>query len=430
MAGKSATSCLFNDPIIELTRREYDGKISGMLRRHLTEALRAAAASYPVVTLTGPRQSGKTTLVQALFADHRYVSLEAPDIRARAIEDPRSFLAQGDRLILDEIQRAPELLSYIQGLVDADRRPGRFVLTGSQNLLLMEAVSQTLAGRTAFLRLYPLSLAELSEWGPLDPLNLDRLDVTPASLGSRPPRRGLWDTLVEGFYPRIHDRGIPASEWLADYFRAYVERDVREVMQISDARSFERFVRLAAAHTAQELNLASLASDVGITQQTAGRWLTALEIGYLATTLPPHHANYRKRLRKRPRFHFLDTGLVCYLLDIRDAGTLERHPLRGAVFESFVVSELVKSFAAMRRDPPLYFWRDATGHEIDILIDAGGRVVPVEVKSGQTVAGDAVDPLAWWTSLPSNPNRGGVLVHGGGESFEFKGFRVLPWFLR
>ena len=401
-----------------------------MLHRHLTEALKAAAASYPVVTLTGPRQSGKTTLVQALFADHRYVSLEAPDVRARAIEDARGFLAQGDRLILDEIQRAPELLSYIQGLVDADPRPGRFVLTGSQNLLLMESVSQTLAGRTAFLRLYPLSLAELSENDPVDPLNLDRVAVTPAGAAGRPPGKGLWDTLVEGFYPRIHDRGIPASEWLADYFRAYVERDVREVMQISDARSFERFVRLAAAHTAQELNLVSLAGDVGITQQTARRWLTALEIGYLATTLPPHHANYSKRLRKRPRLHFLDAGLVCYLLDIRDAATLERHPLRGAVFESFVVSELVKSFAAMRRDPPLYFWRDATGHEIDILIDAGGRVVPVEVKSGQTIAGDAVDTLAWWTSIPSNPNRGGVLVHGGEESFDFKGFRVLPWFLR
>ncbi len=401
-----------------------------MLHRHLTEALKAAAASYPVVTLTGPRQSGKTTLVQALFADHRYVSLEAPDVRARAIEDPRSFLAQSDRLILDEIQRAPELLSYIQGLVDADPRPGRFILTGSQNLLLMESVSQTLAGRTAFLRLYPLSLAELSENDPVDPLNLDRVGVAPTGAAGGPPGKGLWDTLVQGFYPRIHDRGIPASEWLADYFRAYVERDVREVMQISDARSFERFVRLAAAHTAQELNLVSLAGDVGITQQTARRWLTALEIGYLAITLPPNHANYSKRLRKRPRLHFLDTGLVCYLLDIRDAATLERHPLRGAVFESFVVSELVKSFAAMRRDPPLYFWRDATGHEIDILIDAGGRLVPMEVKSGRTIAADAVDTLAWWTSIPSNPNRGGVLVHGGEESFDFKGFRVLPWFLK
>ena len=402
-----------------------------MLRRHLTDTLQAAVAAYPVVTLTGPRQSGKTTLVRALFADYRYLSLEAPDLRSRAVEDPRSFLTQANHLILDEIQRAPELLSYVQVLVDADDRPGRFILTGSQNLLLMESVSQTLAGRTAFLRLYPLSLSELYEGPPLDPLNLDRPDTAwGAGPGSRPPRKGLWDTLLDGFYPRIHDRGIPAGEWLADYLRTYVERDLREVMQISDPRSFERFVRLAAAHTARELNLTTLAGDIGITQQTAKRWLTALEIGFLATTLPPHHANYRKRLRKRPRLHFLDTGLICYLLDIRDAGTLERHPLRGAIFESFVVSELVKGFAAIRRDPPLYFWRDATGHEIDVLIDAGERLVPVEVKSGQTVAGDAVDTLAWWTSLSSNPNRGGVLVHGGVESFDFKGFRVLPWFLR
>ena len=399
-----------------------------MLRRHLTDTLRAAVAAYPVVTLTGPRQSGKTTLVRALFADYRYLSLEAPDLRSRAVEDPRSFLTQANHLILDEIQRAPELLSYIQGLVDADDGPGRFILTGSQNLLLMESVSQTLAGRTAVLRLYPLSLSELRQSPPIDPLNLDRAGGTPPP-GSRRPRKGLWETLLDGFYPRIHDRGIPAGEWLADYFRTYVERDLREVMQISDPRSFERFVRLTAAHTARELNLTTLASDVGITQQTAKRWLTALEIGFLATTFPPHHANYRKRLRKRPRLHFLDTGLICYLLDIRDTGTLERHPLRGAIFESFVVSELVKGFAARRRDPPLYFWRDATGREIDVLIDTGERLIPVEVKSGETVAGDAVDTLAWWTSIPSNPNRGGVLVHGGSERFDFKGFQVLPWFL-
>ena len=221
----------------------------------------------------------------------------------------------------------------------------------------------------------------------------------------------------------------PAREWLGDYLRTYVERDLREVTRVLDLRAFETFVRLAAARTATELNLSGLASDAGITHQTARRWLTALEIGYVATTLPSHHANYRKRLRKRPRLHFLDSGLVCYLLGIGDAATLERHPLRGAVFESFVVAELIKAFAAMRRDAPLFFWRDATGHEIDILIDAGDRLIPVEVRSGQTVPPDAVNGLDWWTSIPANPNRGGVLVHGGTESFDLRGFRVLPWFL-
>ena len=451
-----------------------------MLSRHLTGALQAAAASNPVVTLTGPRQSGKTTLVRATFPAHRYLSLEAPDERARALADPREVLAdaEGRGLILDEIQRAPELLSYIQGLVDERDEPGRFILTGSQNLLLMESVSQTLAGRTALLRLHPLSLAELHGRSPLDPFNLDgaagpRRDTsggpppqeladtsggpppqesTVTSGGPRPqepavtsgglapqepavtsggqPPQGLWQTLVNGFYPRIHARNLAAQPWLADYVRTYVERDLREVLQVSDPRSFENFLRLAAARTAQEVNFSALAADAGVTQQTAKRWLAALEIGFLATTLPPHHASYRKRLRKRRRLHFLDTGLVCYLLDIPDARTLERHPLRGAVFESFVVSELVKAFAARRREPPLSWWRDAAGREIDILIDAGGRIVPVEVKSGRTVPADAVDTLAWWTALPGNPNRGGALVHGGNERFEFRGFRVLPWYLQ
>ena len=424
-----------------------------MLQRQLARALRAAAEANPVVTLTGPRQSGKTTLVRATFPAHRYLSLEAPDERARALADPRGALAGARGLILDEIQRAPDLLSYIQVLVDEHDEPGRFILTGSQNLLLMQAVSQTLAGRTALLRLHPLSLAELHQRPPIDPLNLDgatgpraAADAGPGVGAGRPlgldgaagpraetagpPPRGLWQTLVDGFYPRIHARNLPARPWLADYLRTYIERDLREVLQVSDPRSFENFLRLAAARTAQEVNLSALAADAGVTQQTAKRWLGALEIGFLATTLPPHHANYRKRLRKRRRLHFLDTGLVCYLLDIPDARTLERHPLRGAVFESFVVSELVKAFAASRREPPLSWWRDAAGREIDVLIDAGGRIVPVEVKSGLTVPADAVDTLAWWTSIPGNPNRGGVLVHGGTDRFEFRGFQVLPWYVQ
>lgn len=406
-----------------------------MIPRHVTPALKRAAEDYPVVTLTGPRQSGKTTLVRAVFPEHLYMSLESPDVRARALADPRAFLAQADRMILDEIQRAPELLSYVQGLVDEDLRAGRFIVTGSQNILLLRSVSQTLAGRTALLVLHPFSLAELRGLPALEPLSLDRLAAADGGGGRKAAAAGplaadaLWDTLVTGFFPPIHDRGVPAGEWLADYFRTYVERDLREVTQVLDLRQFETFMRLAAARTASELNLSGVAGDVGVTQQTARRWFTALEIGYLATALPAHHANYRKRLRKRPRLHFLDTGLICYLLGIRDAATLESHPLRGAIFESFVVAELVKAFSATRRDSPLFFWRDAAGHEIDVLLDAGDRLIPIEVKSGRTVAGDAVATLEWWTSIPSNPNRGGVVVHGGTDSFDLKGFRVLPWFL-
>lgn len=406
-----------------------------MISRHITPALKRAAEDYPVVTLTGPRQSGKTTLVRAVFPEHLYLSLESPDVRARALADPRAFLAQANRMILDEIQRAPELLSYVQGLVDDDVRAGRFIVTGSQNILLLRSVSQTLAGRTALLVLYPFSLAELRGLPPLEPLSLDQPAAADGDGGRKPAGAGpltadaLWDALVTGFFPPIHDRGVPAGEWLADYFRTYVERDLREVTQVLDLRQFETFMRLAAARTASELNLSGLAGDVGVTQQTARRWFTALEIGYLATALPPHHANYRKRLRKRPRLHFLDTGLICYLLGIRDGVTLESHPLRGAIFESFVVAELIKAFSATRRDSPLFFWRDAAGHEIDVLLDAGDRLIPIEVKSGRTVATDAVATLEWWTSIPANPNRGGVLVHGGDDSFDLKGFRVLPWFL-
>ncbi len=400
-----------------------------MIARHLTPALRQAAETWPVVTVTGPRQSGKTTLVRAVFPGHLYVSLEAPDARERALSDPRGFLAQADRMILDEIQRTPDLLSYIQVLVDDDDRPGRFIVTGSHNILLMESISQTLAGRTALLRLYPFSLAEMRGAPLWDPFTLDRDAPADKAAGSPPPD-SLWETLVAGFYPPVHDRGISANEWFGDYFRTYVERDLREVMRVADLRVFETFMRLAAARTASELNLNGLAGDAGITQSTARRWLTALEIGYLAATLPPHHINYRKRLRKRPRLHFLDTGLICYLLGIRDGATLERHPLRGAIFESFVVAELIKAFAAMRRDAPLFFWRDATGHEIDVLIDAGDRLIPMEIKSGQTVAPDAVRTLDWWTSIPANPNRGGVLVHGGDERFALRDYQVLPWFMR
>lgn len=394
-----------------------------MLHRHVSEHLKAAAAKNPVVTLTGPRQSGKTTLCRALFPNHEYISLEAPDFRAQAIEDPRGLLSSENDLVIDEVQRAPDILSYIQVLVDEQPRPGRFILTGSQNLLLLRSVSQTLAGRTALLRLLPFTLQETCGQAPF------QLQAMAASSAAQVPAGSRWEALFKGFYPRIHDQNLSPTEWLGDYFRTYVERDLREVIEVSDPRTFENFVKFAAANTAQELNLSRMANDVGVGQQTARRWLHALEIGYLAITLPPHHANFRKRLRKQKRLHFLDTGLICYLLGIRDAKTLAAHPLRGAIFESFVVSEIFKNFTNRRQDPPLYFWRDSTGHEIDLLIDFGDRLLPLEVKSGETVATDAVNNLDWWTSIPANPASSGLLVHGGNRRFQFKGFEVLPWFL-
>ncbi|MBI3447506.1 MAG: ATP-binding protein [Acidobacteria bacterium] len=397
-----------------------------MFLRALAKELKAAARRMPVVTVTGPRQSGKTTLVRAVFPRHVYVSLERPDERSRAREDPLGFLAAfRGGVILDEVQRAPELLSYVQSAVDEDRRPGRFILTGSQNLILMEKISQTLAGRTAVLRLLPLTLAELTGRSAVDPR---RLDAPPRKVV--PPKLELWHTIWSGFYPRIHDQRLPPERWLADYLRTYVERDLRDVLRVLDLDAFERFVRLAAARTGQELNLADLAADTGVSQPTAQAWITALRVGFIVTLLPPHHANFRKRLRKRPRLHFLDTGLACHLLGIQSPAVLERHPLRGAIFESYVMGEIIKGFENAGREPPLFFWRDATGHELDGLIDLGDRLLPVEVKSGLTVAADAVDALRWWTGLPGNRNKRGTLVYGGARPLSLHGFTVLPWFLK
>jgi len=397
-----------------------------MKSRTLAPILRVEAARNPVVTVMGPRQSGKTTLVRAAFPDHSYRSLEQPNERGAALADPLHWLESlGGPCIIDEVQRAPELLSYIQVAVDEDDTAGRFILTGSQNLLLMQSVSQTLAGRTALLQLYPFSFGELFDRPPLDPAAPLQTEA-----GEPPTGTTLWESLWRGFYPRIHDKGLDPTRWLADYLRTYVERDLRDVLKVMDLVSFERFMRLAAARTGCELNMAELASDAGVSQPTAKQWLSTLGTGFIVMLLPPHSANFRKRLRKRPKLHFMDSGLVCHLLGIPDPHTLSFHPLRGAIFESFVVSELVKAFVHQGRDAPLYHWRDATGHEVDIIVDLGARLVPIEVKSGVTIASDALDGLRWWTSLAGNPNTEGVLVHGGSARQVRRGMTVVPWYLR
>ena len=397
---------------------------SNMIRRTLAEVVLESSKKMPIVTLIGPRQSGKTTLARTVFADKAYFSLENPVNREAARMDPVGLLARfPDGVIFDEVQRAPDLLSYIQEAVDEDDRAGRFVLTGSQNFLMMQTVSQTLAGRTSLFTLLPFSLRELEEAPDIDP-RTPRAIVDPLE-----PSATIWETLWTGLYPRIHDRGLDPQRWLADYHRTYVERDVRDVLRVMDLDGFERFVRLAAAHTGQELNYAALASDAGVSQPTARQWITTLRVSSLVTLLPPHHKNYRKRLRKRPKLHFLDTGLVCYLLGIHSPQVLRNHPLRGAIFESFVVSELTKAFVHRGMEAPLYHWRDATGHEIDVIIDLGDRLVPVEVKSAATLGAHVFKGLHWWTAIPTNPAEGGLLVHGGTACHEQAGYSVRPWWI-
>ncbi len=396
-----------------------------MIGRTLASRLREAAKQFPVVTVTGPRQSGKTTLVRAEFPRYAYVSLELPDQRAFALEDPRGFLAQFEGpTILDEAQRAPELFSYIQPLVDERDRPGQFIVTGSQNFLLLQSISQSLAGRCAVLHLLPFSLAELTGRQAIPP---DRLGSEAPRSAAAPPQ-SLEELLFAGLYPRIHDKGLPPQDWLAGYYQTYLERDVRNVLNVGDIETFGRFVRLCAGRTGQLLNLSSLAADCGITHTTARRWISVLEASFVVVLLRPHHRNFGKRLVKTPKLYFLDTGLLCFLLRVRDPDELRRHAARGAIFESFVVSELYKNFAHRGEPPALYFWRDATGHEVDVILDLGSRLIPIEVKSAQTVAADFFDALVYWRALNGRPEGPAALVYGGDRLFRQRGVVVYPWY--
>lgn len=394
-----------------------------MIARTLREHLLRDARSYPVLTLTGPRQSGKTTLARAAFPAHAYVSLEETDFRSFAREDPRGFLARfPGPVVVDEVQRVPDLLSYIQTAVDREPAPGRFVLTGSENFLLMERVSQSLAGRCAILHLLPFSRAELDGQAQAEPTGPETLFGSPGS------RFDCWELIRSGGYPPIHDRTIPPEVWHSDYVRTYVERDVRSLVNVGDLETFERFLKLCAGRLGQLLNASALASDCGISVDTTRRWLSVLKTSFLVFLLPPHFRNFSKRVIKSPKLYFHDTGLACHLLGIRETEQLRTHPLRGALFENFVVGEVAKAYWHHRREPPIHFWRDQTGHEVDLVVEEGGLLHPVEIKSGATVSADMLAGLGWWQRL-AGPDAGrAFLVHGGTESYEREGIGVRPWF--
>lgn len=379
-----------------------------MIDRVARNAVQRAAEQFPIVAITGPRQSGKTTLVRNLFRDRPYVLLEEPDRRRLAIEDPRGFLADfPDGVVLDEAQRAPELFSYLQGIVDRDPRPGRFILTGSQQFGLLSGITQSLAGRVAMIELLPFSARELSSGGMLR----DRLE----------------DVLVSGGYPPIHDRGIDPTTWYSNYVATYVERDVRQLVSVRDLSTFETFLRMCAARCGQVVNLSGLAGDCGITHNTARSWLSVLEASYVVRTLSPHFRNFSKRLIKSPKLYFLDSGLVAWLLQIRDPSELTTHSMRGPIFEAWVYSELLKAAYNHGRQPNIYFWRDRAGLEIDFLLDRGSTLVPVEVKSGATVASDWTRSLERWTRLAGDLAGPGWVVYGGDTSESHDRADVLSW---
>lgn len=379
-----------------------------LVPRAAEETVRKLTAGYPVVVITGPRQSGKTTLVQAMFGDRPYVSLEDLDERQQAEDDPRGFLARfPDGAVLDEIQRAPDLSSYLQTRVDQTRRPGEFILTGSQQLGLLSGVTQTLAGRSALVSLLPFSLGELQAAGQA-PETVEAL-------------------LFTGLYPPIHDHGLDPAIWYGNYVRTYIERDVRQMINVRDLSVFQRFVRMCAGRSGQLLNLTALGNDCGVSHNTAREWISVLEASYIVYRLRPHHQNFDKRLVKTPKLYFYDPGLAARLLGIQSADQLAIHPQRGALFETWVVAELLKARHHRALDDNLYFWRDRTGHEVDLLIDQGTGLTPVEAKSGQTITRSFFTGLRKWRQIAGDAADRAWLVYGGDRRESREDVEVLPW---
>ncbi len=359
---------------------------------------------YRCITIMGPRQSGKTTVSKKLFPDFDYFSFESPELRSRVLLDPKSFLKSISSSVFDEVQKVPEILSYLQEILDDPQDARKFVLTGSNNLLLYEKISQSLAGRTRIIELFPLEREELPP------------DEQPED---------LYTALFFGGYPRIFDEKLHPTEWLEDYYRTYVERDVRMLLNIGDLATFDRFVRLCAGRVGQLINYDSLASDTGISQPTAKSWLSVLQASYICFLLEPHYKNFNKRIIKSPKLYFTDTGLLCYLLRITSPDQLVTYPLIGSIFENWVIAELKKRFHHHGRQAPLYFWRDQHGHEVDLIVDRGTSLLPIEIKSGQTFHKNFIQTVIWLNKLQNSSD--GACVYGGDDNFCINDITICSW---
>ena len=379
-----------------------------MIDRILKNKLLHFASMYPIVTVTGPRQSGKSTLIKSTFHDYRYVSLEEPDMREFATSDPRGFLTTfTDKTIIDEAQRVPSLFSYIQSIIDEKNNAGMYVLAGSHNFLLMEAINQSLAGRTAILKLLPLSHNEMIRGG----IHFEDLN----------------EEIFKGSYPRIYDKNLDCWDFYQFYIETYVQRDVRLIKNIGNLDTFIKFLKLSAGRIGQLLNMSSLANDCGVSVGTITQWLSILEASYVCYTLKPEHAKYSKRLVKTPKLYFFDTGLACSLLGIRSVDQLETHFLRGGLFENFMINEFIKRSFNSVEEPQLMFWRNSQGDEVDLVDYSGSHVQCYELKSSTTFNPEFFKGLTKWASLQSSNNFELNCLYGGDKSMTTSQGNVFGW---
>jgi predicted AAA+ superfamily ATPase len=378
-----------------------------MIQREAKKKLIDLAAKFKAVAVTGARQTGKTTLIKEVFQAKPYVSLENLDLRNFALEDPRGFLENyPNGAVLDEVQRTPNLFSYLQEILDNSNEKGLFILSGSNNFLLQQSISQSLAGRIGYINLLPFSIVELS--------NVNLLPDSDDEL------------LVRGFYPPVYDQDIPVADWCPNYIRTYIEKDVRQIKNISDLIVFEKFVRLLAGRTGQELNNLSLSNEIGVDVKTVQSWIGILESSFIIYLLKPHFKNFNKTIIKRPKLYFYDTSIVCSLLGIQTTEQMKSYPLRGAIFETMVMGEFLKKRTNAALPINLFYWRDSTGHEIDLIIDNAGTLLPVEIKSGKTITKDFFKNLDYWCKLSGETQS--VLMYAGAQSQKrSNGITVMNW---
>ncbi len=380
-----------------------------MIERNISAKVKSLARKFPVVTITGPRQSGKSTLIKNLFPKKPYISLEDPDMRRLAIEDPRGFLNNyPNGAILDEVQNIPSLFSYIQGIVDHKNKSGMYILSGSQNFLLMEKITQTLAGRTAICQLLPLSKSELEQSG------IKTSDI---------------NTLIyKGFYPRLYDKRISPTDFYSSYLKTYIERDVRQIRNITDHSLFLKFLKMCAARIGSVLNIHSLANDCGVSLNTAKSWLSVLETGYIINLLQPYHNNFNKRLMKSPKLYFYDTGLVCHLLGISNSKDIAHHYLRGGLFENLVIADTLKFYHNQAKQPPIYYWKDKTQKEIDLIIDKGNdKLLAIEIKAGETMTKDYFANFSYWNKITLSKPEKNMVVYAGEKQFQTESGLYVPF---